>query len=112
MTAKRFKIFEHSGDDYLLDMEYALGYDDPNVDYIEFLGQAMTTKECCKELNHLHEEKEQLKVILSNYMKQIDKLCIKKGLLEQQLSLIDKLIDDLGSEEMHRQYKIIIGWKE
>jgi len=64
--------------------------------------------ECVDEKLELKKENEQLKVILSNYMKQIDKLCIKKGLLEQQLSLIDKLIDDLGSEEMRRQYKIIM----
>ena len=51
MTEKRFQLFDKGNNDYIIDMEYALGYDDPNVTFLEFVGQALTSTEIVDRLN-------------------------------------------------------------
>lgn len=55
MTAKRFILYEHKDNDYILD--------NPNVhlDFIEMLGDALTSEEIVDLLNELADENEQLK---------------------------------------------------
>lgn len=55
MTEKRFVYYEHKGADYILDT--------PNVhlDFIEMLGDALTSEEIVDLLNELHEENQWLK---------------------------------------------------
>ena len=52
---KRFKLYEHKDNDYILD--------NPNehLDFIEMLGDALTSEEIVNLLNELHEENEELK---------------------------------------------------
>ena len=68
------------------------------------------------DLLNEHEEKEQLKKIVNNQQVEIDYLAHvnsefkeENKKLKQQLYYIDKLINDLSSEEMCRQYDEIIG---
>lgn len=55
MTDKRFILYEHKDNDYILD--------NPNVhlDFIEMLGDALTSEEIVDLLNELADENEQLK---------------------------------------------------
>lgn len=55
MTEKRFKLYEHKDNDYILD--------NPNehLDFIEMLGDALTSEEIVNLLNELNDENEQLK---------------------------------------------------
>ena len=64
MIEKRYKVFDNGNDDYIMDMEYALGYDDSNVDSNDFLRQALTSEEIVETLNKYCEENEQLKNIV------------------------------------------------
>ena len=71
---KRFKLYEHKDNDYILD--------NPNehLDFIEMLGDALTSEEIVNLLNELHEENEQLKqayVKLKHYHSNLHDECIE-----------------------------------
>lgn len=55
MTEKRFVHIEHKGEDYILDS--------PNwdLDFIEMLGDALTSEEIVEELNQLNDKVVELK---------------------------------------------------
>lgn len=72
---KRFLIFERNNDEYVIDMEYALGYDDPNVDFIEFLGNALTTKDMVNELNKQNYKIDELQIINHELQHEVSLLC-------------------------------------
>ena len=60
MTAKRFKLYEHKDNDYILD--------NPNehLDFIEMLGDTLTSKEIVDLLNEQHETIQRLEEQLSH----------------------------------------------
>ena len=58
---KRFVIIDHKDKDYIFDLENCFGYGDPNVDFIEFLGEALSTEEVVDKLNSMDEELKRLK---------------------------------------------------
>lgn len=66
ITDKRFQIFDRNNHEHVIDMEYALGFDDPNVDMIEFLGQSLTTLEMVDLLNEFNEKLESAELVLHN----------------------------------------------
>ena len=55
MTEKRFKLYEHKGNDYILDNPKE------HLDFIEMLGDTLTSEEIVDLLNELHDEKERWK---------------------------------------------------
>ena len=65
---KRFKLYEHKDNDYILD--------NPNkhLDFIEMLGDALTSEEIVNLLNELHEENKELKQENTELKSSIEKL--------------------------------------
>lgn len=66
---KRFQLFNKWDNDYIIDMEYALGYDDPNVDFSDFVGQALTSEEIVNTLNKQQSKIEQLEKEIAYHQK-------------------------------------------
>lgn len=95
---KRFELFERNDEEYIIDMEYALGYNDPNVDFLEFLGQALTYEEIVNELNKFNECKDYLINYLVNEI-QLTSNNIKKL---HELSLNDVFTNPIMNEYLTR----------
>lgn len=96
---KRFKLYEHKDNDYILD--------NPNehLDFIEMLGDALTSEEIVNLLNELHEEKELLKKELSEQGTQLDFLKDENIHMRNVLNENEQL-----KQQMQRLYNYFADW--
>ena len=92
MTEKRFKLYEHKDNDYILDNPHE------HLDFIEMLGDALTSEEIVDLLNKLHEEIQKCKeyngILYANHTK------TDRGLVKQ-ISELKKENEQLKSDKEH-----------
>lgn len=66
MTEKRFKLYEHKDKDYILDNPHE------HLDFIEMLGDALTSEEIVDLLNELHEENQIKLEIIDSFIRGLE----------------------------------------
>ena len=115
MTEKRYYKKDYDELYYIFDSKTLSEKEfEEKVEYdgYDVFADSLTSKEVVDLLNELHEENQKL-LTLSNMKKgalveAVKDLIKENEQLKQQLADIDKLIDDLGHNEMQRQYEEII----
>lgn len=85
MTKKRFKLYEHKDNDYILDNP------DEYLDFIEMLGDALTSEEIVDLLNEQHEQINTLRESRRELISANNEYRMRETELAQELStLVDE----------------------
>lgn len=93
MTKKRFKLYEHKDNDYILDNP------DEYLDFIEMLGDALTSEEIVDLLNEQHEQINTLRESRRELISANNEYRMRETELAQELST---LVDE--NEQLKQSY--------